>query len=79
MTHISSEILQFIYRSKKKKYWVIIIQVSDPFLHMTATSTDFQCIKFIGHIRMVTIRVIFNTKYVQISISTHLLCFSEII
>jgi len=46
---------------------------------MTATSTDFQCIKFIGHIHMVTIYAIFNTKYVQISISTHPLCFSEII
>jgi len=28
---------------------------------------------------MVTMYVIFNIKYVQISISTHLLCFSEII
>jgi len=51
-----------MYRAQKN-YRVIIIQVIDPFLHMTATSTDFQCIKFVGHIHMVNIYVIFNTKY----------------
>jgi hypothetical protein len=77
MTHTSTEI-QFMYRSEKN-YRVIIIKVGDTFLHMAATNTDLQCIKFIGHIRMVTIYVIFNTKYVQISIITHVLCFSEIV
>jgi len=78
MTLTSFEILQSMHRAQKN-YRVIIIQFSDPLPHMTAASTDFQCIKFVGHIHMVTIYVIFNIQYVQISISTHLLCFSEII